>query len=101
MKKAGALYRARTVHLWTTLRPQGLALNAKQIPRFVGNNGNAARKWNVWNELSCDQGRCATRLRYAPTRRAAFILKHFPIFRLLLFMGFPGPDRALAARILF
>src|SRR5215472_17330541 len=67
MKKAGALYRARTAHLWTTLRPPGLALNEKQIPRFVGNNGNASRKWNDWNELSCAQGRRATRLRYAPT----------------------------------
>jgi hypothetical protein len=56
MKKAGALYRARTVHLWTTLRPQGLALNEKQIPRFVENNGNASSKWNAWNELSCAQG---------------------------------------------
>src|SRR5215469_13645473 len=66
-QKAGALYRARTAHLWTTLRPPGLALNEKQIPRFVGNNGNASRKWNDWNELSCAQGRRATRLRYAPT----------------------------------
>jgi hypothetical protein len=59
----------RTVHLWTTLRPPGLALNEKQIPRFVGNNGNASRKWNAWNELSCAQGRRATRLRYAPTEQ--------------------------------
>src|SRR5215469_6839398 len=58
-QKAGALYRARTVHLWTTLRPPGLALNEKQIPRFVGNSGNASRKWNAWNELSCAQGRRA------------------------------------------
>ena len=82
-QKAGALYRARTVHLWTTLRPPGLALNEKQIPRFVGNNGNASRKWNAWNELSCAQGRRATRLRYAPTRSALLILKHFPTSLLL------------------
>ena len=82
-QKAGALYRARTVHLWTTLRPPGLALNEKQIPRFVGNNGNASRKWNAWNELSCAQGRRATRLRYAPTVTALFILKHFPTLLLI------------------
>ena len=39
-------YRARTVHLWLRLRPLELALNGKQIPRFIGNNGNASRGWN-------------------------------------------------------
>jgi hypothetical protein len=53
--------------LWTMLRPQGLALNEMQILRFVGNNGNASSKRNAWKELSCAQGRRATRLRYAPT----------------------------------
>ncbi len=29
----------------------------------------------------CAQGRCATRLRYAPTLRALLILNHFPAIR--------------------
>ena len=34
-------------------------------------------------EASCAQGRRATRLRYAPTRSARFILKHFPTLLLI------------------
>jgi hypothetical protein len=34
-------------------------------------------------EASCAQGRRATRLRYAPTGTALFILKHFPTLLLL------------------
>ena len=41
----------------------------------------------------CAQGRCATRLRYAPTGLAELILKHFPTLRLLRFM-ISGLDRA-------
>jgi hypothetical protein len=33
--------------------PLELALNGKQIPQFIGNNGNASRKWNGQNEMSC------------------------------------------------
>ena len=36
---------------------------------------------------SCAQGRRATRLRYAPTRTAALILKHFPVPLLLQFLA--------------
>ncbi len=34
-------------------------------------------------ETSCAQGRRATRLRYAPTVTASFILKHFPTLLLI------------------
>jgi hypothetical protein len=47
--------------------------------------------WNQQEELvgagrferptPCAQGRCATRLRYAPTFCASLILNHFPNFR--------------------
>ena len=41
----------------------------------------------------CAQGRCATRLRYAPTSEALLILNHFPHFR-----HRPGsPNRAIMA----
>ena len=34
-QKAGALYRARTVHLFTTLKPQGLTLNENRFPGLL------------------------------------------------------------------
>ena len=37
---------------------------------------------------SCAQGRRATRLRYAPTETAQFILKHFPTLLLIPFVIF-------------
>jgi hypothetical protein len=37
---------------------------------------------------SCAQGRRATRLRYAPTVTALFILKHFPTLLLILVVNF-------------
>jgi len=33
--------------------PLELALNGKQIPQFIGNNGNASRKWSGQNKMSC------------------------------------------------
>src|SRR5271170_3818040 len=44
-------------------------------------------------EASCAQGRRATRLRYAPTVTALFILKHFPILLLVRLIVFT-PDCA-------
>jgi hypothetical protein len=55
------------VHSRARFRPFGLTLNEKQIPQIVENNRNQSRKWHRWNESLCAQGRCATRLRYAPT----------------------------------
>ena len=46
------------------------------------------KKWKVWKSNPRAQGRCATRLRYAPT---AFILHHF---RTILLMRTPGFDTA-------
>ena len=40
--------------------------------------------------MSCAQGRRATRLRYAPTVTALFILKHFPTLLLIRVVIF-GP----------
>src|SRR5579862_1705561 len=35
--------------------------------------------WRFELQTSCAQGRCATRLRYAPTRTAPLIIKHLPM----------------------
>jgi hypothetical protein len=49
-------------------RPFGLTLNEEQIPQIVEQKRNQSGEWNRWTESPCAQGRCATRLRYAPTR---------------------------------
>jgi hypothetical protein len=65
--KSRRAIRAVTVHLWRKFRPLRLALNEEQIPQIVVNNRNHDARWTLWKELFCAQGRCATRLRYAPT----------------------------------
>jgi hypothetical protein len=45
--------------------------------------------WRFELQTSCAQGRRATRLRYAPTVTALFILKHFPTLLLILTIVFP------------
>ena len=69
--------RAVTVHLWRKFRPLRLTLNEEQIPQIVVNNRNHDARWTLWKELFCAQGRCATRLRYAPTLKALLILNYF------------------------
>jgi hypothetical protein len=50
--------------------------SAKYLKNLVGASGFEP-------EASCAQGRRATRLRYAPTVTALFILKHFPTLLLI------------------
>jgi hypothetical protein len=50
--------------------------SAKYLKKLVGASGFEP-------EASCAQGRRATRLRYAPTVTALFILKHFPTLLLV------------------
>jgi hypothetical protein len=59
------------------LKPLGLALSEKQIPQVVENREVEINKKKLWNGLLCAQGRCATRLRYAPT----FYISHFKPLR--------------------
>src|SRR5580765_7573061 len=59
--------RAETVHLWTKFGSFGLSLNEEQIPQIVKNNKNQGGRETSWKDFFCAQGRCATRLRYAPT----------------------------------
>ena len=49
--------------------------------------------WRFELQTSCAQGRRATRLRYAPTCIALFILKHFPTLLLIRTIVFT-PDCA-------
>src|SRR5438445_9220748 len=62
------------------------------------------KKWRLVGAIGfepttpCAQGRCATRLRYAPTRSAGLILKYFPtLFPLPLLIS--GLDRAQTAHL--
>jgi hypothetical protein len=59
--------RAETVYSWMRFGRFGLALNEEQIPQIVENNKNHVPRWAGWKYFFCAQGRCATRLRYAPT----------------------------------
>jgi len=59
--------RAGTVHVWTEFKPFELTLNEEQIPQMIENNKNQGARWTRWKDFFCAQGRCATRLRYAPT----------------------------------
>jgi hypothetical protein len=69
--------RAETVHLWTKFGSFGLTLNEEQIPQIVKNNKNQGGRETSWKDFFCAQGRCATRLRYAPTYIALLILNYF------------------------
>jgi hypothetical protein len=63
------------LHRLTCLR---LCFERKQIPQTVENTETPEKCWSCWKVRLCAQGRCATRLRYAPT------LKNPPILRDLL-----------------
>jgi hypothetical protein len=59
----------------------GVVRRAKsRFPRLLERLKKLETEWKVWKEASRAQGRCATRLRYAPTFAGLFILKYFPAF---------------------
>jgi hypothetical protein len=66
------------MHFWTVFKPFGFTLNEKQIPQIIEKNKNLGARWMCGKDFFCAQGRCATRLRYAPTKKYLFILKHLP-----------------------
>ena len=62
-----AMDRDKTVTKLRLLSPLGLALSEKQIPQVV-ENFESGDKWKkALERANMRQGRCATRLRYAPT----------------------------------
>jgi hypothetical protein len=63
------------------LEPLGLALSEKQIPQIVETIRSVENYKRLWKPSGCAQGRCATRLRYAPTCGALLILNHFLLRR--------------------
>ena len=48
-----------------------------RFPKLLERLKKDETDWSNWKGLSRAQGRCATRLRYAPTIPALLILKHF------------------------
>src|SRR6185437_13421299 len=48
-----------------------------RFPRLLERLRKRETEWSDWKEASRAQGRCATRLRYAPTSEALLILNHF------------------------
>jgi hypothetical protein len=49
-------------------------LSESRFPKLLNVKENRKKEWKDWKSGSRAQGRCATRLRYAPTE---FILHHF------------------------
>jgi len=70
--------RGKTVSKPLALEPLGLALSEKQIPQIIETIRSMQNQKKLWRPPECAQGRCATRLRYAPTVEASLILNHFP-----------------------
>src|SRR5580700_9033469 len=59
--------RRKTVSKLFLLEPLGLALSEKQIPQIVETIRSVENKKKLWKPPGCALGRCASRLRYAPT----------------------------------
>ena len=56
----------------------GVVRRAKsRFPRLLERLRKRETEWTVWKGTSRAQGRCATRLRYAPTDDSSLILNHF------------------------
>ncbi len=72
----GVVDRDKTVSILLRLEWLGLPLSEKQIPQIVEMLRSAENRKKLWKPSGCAQGRCATRLRYAPTSAASLILKH-------------------------
>jgi hypothetical protein len=80
--KAGARSRRQTVAKLSQnpidLTRFGFAFERKQIPRFDKTSGKRRTRRSGWSRIDFAQGRCATRLRYAPTLK---ILKFTAVSR--------------------
>jgi hypothetical protein len=69
---AGKIENFKAASAMKTMRVE----DCNSLRRLVG-------AWRFELQTSCAQGRRATRLRYAPTVTALFILKHFPTLLLI------------------
>ena len=87
-------HRGITVSKLFSLEPLGLASSEKQIPQIVETNRSAENSEKLWKPPGCAQGRCATRLRYAPTFCALLILDHFRNFRYSVLRKWPLSQNA-------
>ena len=67
----------KTVSKPLLLGALGIYLSEKQMPQVVGFISSGQNQWESWSRTRCAQGRCATRLRYAPTLLAPLILNYF------------------------
>jgi len=77
---ASALYQNRIKTLSETAI--GVVCRAKsRFPRLLERLRKRETEWTVWNGTSRAQGRCATRLRYAPTDAAVSIISSGREFR--------------------
>ena len=59
----------------------GYLLSESRFPKLLKVKENRKKRWKDWKSGSRAQGRCATRLRYAPTFCALLTLNHFLNFR--------------------
>ena len=63
------------------MRPLELALNEKQIPRFVGNNRKRKQEMENLEGVLILAKQVLSQLSYTPTKGVPFILKHLPRFQ--------------------